>query len=61
MRAARADLAALFGVLTNGTIVTDGHCDLDIAELRAFAGVHDVRSRRGCAALAARAIGRAVR
>jgi nitrogen fixation NifU-like protein len=42
-------------------LVADGHCDLDLAELRAFAGVHDVRSRRGCATLAARAIGRALR
>jgi nitrogen fixation NifU-like protein len=42
-------------------LVTQGDCDLDIAELRAFAGVHGVRSRRSCATLAARAIGRALR
>jgi nitrogen fixation NifU-like protein len=41
-------------------LVNDGHCDPAIAELRAFSAVHDVRSRRSCATLAARALVRAL-
>ena len=40
--------------------VVGERCEIDLAELRAFAGVRDARSRRTCATLAARAIARAL-